>query len=197
MIHFPVRSLGPGMRIGFWFQGCSIHCSGCVTKESWDFDESRARDLDEIIECVSRFQRSGTMTDGLTISGGEPFDQPDALMALLRQVNAMGMDDILIYTGYAAGEISRRLPELPGLASAMVGGPFEAGNLTDSTWKGSENQTFHLFREKFRGRYDPWLSGTRRALQYVRGNGGGFLIGVPRQNDVERLRGKADLLLGS
>ena len=188
MTHFPVRSLGPGTRIGLWFQGCSIHCPGCVTKESWDFDESRAKDLDEIVECVSRFRRSGIITDGLTISGGEPFDQPDALIALLRRVNAMGMEDILIYTGYTAGEIMFRYPELPGLASAMVDGPFETGNLTDSIWKGSENQTFHLFRKKFRERYDSWLSGTRRALQFARGNGRGFLIGIPRQNDVEKLR---------
>lgn len=34
-IHFPVTTLGPGNRIGIWFQGCSIQCQGCVSVDTW------------------------------------------------------------------------------------------------------------------------------------------------------------------
>ena len=34
-IHFPVTTLGPGRRIGIWFQGCSIRCKGCVSADTW------------------------------------------------------------------------------------------------------------------------------------------------------------------
>lgn len=35
-MHFPVTTLGPGDRIGIWFQGCSIRCTGCISKDTWD-----------------------------------------------------------------------------------------------------------------------------------------------------------------
>ena len=34
-LHFPVTTLGPGHRIGIWFQGCSIRCEGCLSMDTW------------------------------------------------------------------------------------------------------------------------------------------------------------------
>ena len=39
--HFPVTVLGPGRRIGIWLQGCSIHCKGCVSQDTWAADPGR------------------------------------------------------------------------------------------------------------------------------------------------------------
>lgn len=35
-LHFPVTTLGPGRRIGVWFQGCSIRCAGCISRDTWE-----------------------------------------------------------------------------------------------------------------------------------------------------------------
>ncbi|HSV19446.1 MAG TPA: 4Fe-4S cluster-binding domain-containing protein, partial [Casimicrobiaceae bacterium] len=40
--HWPVTVLGPGKRIGLWLQGCSIHCPGCVSQDTWSADPSKA-----------------------------------------------------------------------------------------------------------------------------------------------------------
>ena len=34
-LHFPVTTLGPGRRAAIWLQGCSIHCRGCVSRDTW------------------------------------------------------------------------------------------------------------------------------------------------------------------
>ncbi len=34
-VHFPVTTLGPGRRLGIWFQGCSIRCPGCISADTW------------------------------------------------------------------------------------------------------------------------------------------------------------------
>jgi anaerobic ribonucleoside-triphosphate reductase activating protein len=126
--------------------------------------------------------------DGLTVSGGEPFDQPDALIKILRSVKDMGVDDILIYSGYRVETLLDRHPELPELAGALVDGPFENGNDTECVWKGSDNQSLTLWRGELSARYEEWTSGATRKLQWVKNGCQSLLVGIPRQGDVGRLR---------
>src|SRR4051812_41543155 len=79
--HFPVSSLGPGRRIGIWFQGCSIGCPGCISQDTWEADESSLVDLTVVLDWC-RHQIQGC-PEGVTISGGEPFEQAAALVTLL------------------------------------------------------------------------------------------------------------------
>ena len=190
LMHFPVRTLGPGTRIGIWFQGCRRRCPGCVTPESWNFAPEDAVSLDEVLGYLKKYTQE---MDGLTVSGGEPFDQPEALLELLRRVKSMGMADVLVYSGFRADELTERHPEFwaEGLIDALVDGPFELGNPTDSTWKGSENQTFTLWNESLAPRYALWTRETARRLQWVRDlkTGARRLVGIPRQEDAPRLTG--------
>ncbi|MEX0827366.1 MAG: 4Fe-4S cluster-binding domain-containing protein, partial [Haliea sp.] len=83
-VHFPVTALGPGRRIGIWFQGCSIRCSGCISLDTWDDKKgltSVENFMAEVYEWVAK-------ADGVTISGGEPFDQVHALERLLVEFRA-------------------------------------------------------------------------------------------------------------
>jgi anaerobic ribonucleoside-triphosphate reductase activating protein len=34
-VHYPITTLGHGRRVGIWFQGCSRHCPGCVSADTW------------------------------------------------------------------------------------------------------------------------------------------------------------------
>ncbi|MDR3255603.1 MAG: radical SAM protein [Synergistaceae bacterium] len=202
LIHFPVRALGPGIRVGVWFQGCSLHCPGCVTPESWGFGHGGKSHKEEpndrhyikiaVSDLAARIisffgQTEAPRPIGLTISGGEPFDQPKALLELLGAVRAI-TEDILIYSGYSAERLAERHPKLPGLAAALVDGPFEQNNLTNSVWKGSDNQRLTLWNERFSERYGEWARGEKRRLQLVMDAGRVFFVGIPRQEDVELLK---------
>jgi anaerobic ribonucleoside-triphosphate reductase activating protein len=127
--------------------------------------------------------------DGLTISGGEPFDQPEALWEILRRARELGVRDILAYSGYRAETLLGAYPGLAALLSALVDGPFELGNRTDAAWKGSENQRLVLLDDAFAGRYGAWARTRRRKMQLIgRGDGARLLIGIPRQEDAARLK---------
>lgn len=76
-----VRVLGPGVRYALWVQGCPRRCPGCVAENAWDPDGGERIPVDALaVEIVL----SGA--EGLTVSGGEPFLQAEALAELLEKV---------------------------------------------------------------------------------------------------------------
>jgi len=95
-IHFPVTTLGPGRRIGIWLQGCSIRCPGCISMDTW----APGRGITTIDDVVSAIAQWIPTADGITISGGEPFDQPVALMELLGRLRSLTEADVLVFTGH-------------------------------------------------------------------------------------------------
>ena len=62
---------GPGLRFTIFTQGCSHHCKGCHNPHTWSYDGGKIADLDELYETVAE----NPILSGVTLSGGEPFDQ--------------------------------------------------------------------------------------------------------------------------
>ena len=184
--HFPVVTLGPGRRLGIWLQGCSIHCDGCIAPENQPFDEAFMMTVDELMNETADALNEA---DGVTISGGEPFDQKDALQCLLNEINRRGKNDILIYSGYTKSRVLEKFPELSELVTALISEPFVKGDITSVIWKGSENQILTVFREQHREKYEVWSRNTERRLQLVRKDTGSYLLGIPQQDDLAILRG--------
>ena len=187
MRHHPIHVLGPGKRFGLWLQGCSIHCDGCISRETWDFDGGAARDIGELAQEIAEAARNENL-DGLTVSGGEPFDQAESLMEFLQKIKSSGIRDVLIYSGYRAEHLLPRFGEIRNLAAAVVDGPFELGGDTESCWRGSANQTLSVFRPEFETRYAEWERGTKGRLQVLKNENGIFVAGIPRQGDVPKIK---------
>ena len=130
---------GPGIRYTVFVQGCSHHCPGCHNPHTHDFAGGRVVDTEEIVAQM----RGNPLLDGLTLSGGEPFEQADACAELARQAHALGLN-VWCYTGYKyeqllAGDASRQalLSEL----DVLVDGPFLlAERSLDLLYRGSRNQ---------------------------------------------------------
>jgi anaerobic ribonucleoside-triphosphate reductase activating protein len=194
LLHFPVYTLGPGTRVGLWLQGCTRRCPGCAAPETWDFLPEKAVPLEDLVRRIGAFFAGPAGPDGLTISGGEPFDQPGALKELLQRLgtqDAPKVEDVLIYSGYRVETLLERHPEFfadPPLTAALVDGSFEKGNVTDVAWKGSENQGLTIWKKEFSQRYQEWAKRPTRRLQRVKDGGTWFLLGIPRQEDVPRLK---------
>lgn len=130
---------GPGIRFALFVQGCAHNCPGCHNPATHDYNGGEERDTDELIAAL----KSDPMTGGVTLSGGEPFDQPEPLIEFSRAVKERGLE-LAAYTGYLYEEIlegggARR--ELLELCDVLIDGPFimEQRNL-DIRFKGSENQ---------------------------------------------------------
>jgi len=134
--HFPVSALGPGKRLGVWFQGCSIRCPGCVSMDTW-----AVRPADVTVESLlAGLGGVAAKADGLTVTGGEPFDQPDALLALLHGWRGMARGDVIVFSGYAVETITPILERCSGWIDLLIADPFVASEGQTKPLRGSDNQ---------------------------------------------------------
>jgi anaerobic ribonucleoside-triphosphate reductase activating protein len=195
-VHFPVTALGPGRRIGIWVQGCSLACKGCISRDTWSAGGGTAVPIDEMIAWIEAAAPDGY--DGVTISGGEPFEQPAALHALLLRLHAMRRGgtapDLLAYSGFPLRRLEARFPHILSLLDAIIPGPFVEAQAGDLLWRGSANQTIVPLTEKGRHLYasaGARADSGRRPVQLCVGEDGIYYIGVPAPGDMERLEAAA------
>lgn len=186
-IHFPVTTLGPGRRLGVWLQGCSIRCPGCVSVDTWDAGVGQVG-LDQLLSTVALHAGEA---DGLTVSGGEPFDQPEALAALLREWRGVSGRSALVFTGREMVDIAPWLDRNPGLVDAVVTGPFRADLPQTLALRGSDNQRLHaltaLGAELLA--FDRPAAGSDRRLDVMFDeDGDAWMAGIPARGDLARLR---------
>jgi anaerobic ribonucleoside-triphosphate reductase activating protein len=186
-IHYPVRTLGPGARIGIWFQGCSIRCPGCVSMDTW-VARQHVTTLDEVKEGLLPFLAS----DGVTISGGEPFDQPEALLALLQWLRDVHSGDLFVYSGYTYEALQKQLVAFNGLIDAIMTDPFRQDIGQTLALRGSDNQRLFMLTERGRQRFAAFERQHEkedRALDIMFDDHTGeiFLAGIPARDDLKRL----------
>ena len=195
--HHPVTTLGPGRRAGIWTQGCTIHCPGCLSRDTWEADPATAIPVATVLGWLRSLDR----VDGVTISGGEPFQQPDALRELLTGIRAWAPPDVdvLVYSGYALSRLrgSAWSRELLELCDAVVAGPYvDRLNAADmgQRWRGSANQRIIAVSELGRKRYgDAECGATQPHMQVSVEDDRIYYIGIPRRGDMERLTERLSL----
>lgn len=189
-MHFPVTTLGPGRRIGIWFQGCSIRCQGCLAMDTWDPGDTIP--VVDVLDCMSRLVHGEDGVDGITISGGEPFDQPDGLEALLVGVGespVLADLDVLVYSGYTLSVIERRYSHILHLLDALISGPFVSARPTKLPWRGSANQVLTCLSGRASERFD--VSTPESRIQVSVEEGRVWMIGIPRLGDLDHVESSA------
>jgi anaerobic ribonucleoside-triphosphate reductase activating protein len=187
-VHFPVTTLGPGRRLGIWFQGCSIQCAGCISADTWASNRGHTT-LEELLRQIDLLLPNA---EGITISGGEPFDQFDALIALLSALRKRTGTDILVYSGYPVEALGPVLPRADGLIDALITDPFELHSGHSRPLRGSDNQRMHLLtalgRERFT-QYERPLTEADKSLDVMFDEDGSvWFAGIPSRGDFQRLR---------
>jgi anaerobic ribonucleoside-triphosphate reductase activating protein len=133
---------GPGIRYVVFAQGCRHHCPGCHNPQTHSFEGGSIMDTDDMLEQI----KGNPLLDGITLSGGEPFEQAPGFAELARKAGELGLN-VMIYTGYSYEEImagSGVHPDwgrLLGLADILVDGPFvEEEKDYTLRFRGSKNQ---------------------------------------------------------
>jgi anaerobic ribonucleoside-triphosphate reductase activating protein len=148
---------GPGERAVLWTQGCPIHCPGCQNRHLWD--PAGGRDGHPFWLAM----RLATLNLPVTITGGEPFYQPEALAELLSTLRALRPGvEILVYSGYTLGTLlstgytrgplasvaampstgdAPAIGDALALIDVLVDGPYVAAEDHDALqYRGSANQ---------------------------------------------------------
>jgi len=215
--HYPVTTLGPGIRAGIWTQGCTLHCPGCLSRDTWDADPAKAVPVEAVLGWLRSLPGP---VDGVTISGGEPFQQPAALAALLKGIHAwrdardhetMAVD-ILVYSGYVYSRLARtgETREILDMCDAVITGPYvdrlnpEGRHTADGSllWRGSANQRVVALSPLGRERYGALADmrrteqarGPRVQVSVDEGPEGRrvYYIGIPRRGDMDHLTSRLD-----
>ena len=186
-LQWPITVLGFGSRVAIWFQGCSIGCPGCCAKHTWAVDAGKSVTLSEVLDWIRSLPP--TDIDGVTITGGEPFEQPEALTGLVkslrRDVDFVRDVDILCYSGFPWKRLRERYGDILRDLDAVIAGPYMERRPPE--WlRGSGNQTVHALSEIGRERYgsEPEVG---NALQIVAAGGGVRIVGIPNRGDLEKM----------
>lgn len=132
---------GPGRRSVVQVAGCSIRCPGCYVPETHNRDNGKLAAVASIVEEIiaNRHQH-----DGVTILGGEPFDQPGPVAELVFRLKRLGIH-IVIYTGNTMATLAkRRDPSVHYIIThvdLIIDGPFiHQLTVNAGEYRGSQNQ---------------------------------------------------------
>ena len=103
-ILYPVTALGPGKRVALWTSGCSRHCDGCANPELWERSGSQRMDVDTVWN-MFRTILDNNEAGGITLTGGEPFEQAEGLTELLSKIRQNYDVNILSFSGFLYEEL--------------------------------------------------------------------------------------------
>jgi anaerobic ribonucleoside-triphosphate reductase activating protein len=153
-------------------------------------DATKAASIEEVLEWIAGLPID--QIDGFTLTGGEPFDQPNALLALAqvirRDYGADGARDILVYSGYPWRRLTQRHAQLLDEFDMVISEPFKQRR--PGAWlRGSDNQAIHALTELGSKRYGSGVGDTapQRSLQVHFDGEQLWMIGIPAPGDLERM----------
>jgi anaerobic ribonucleoside-triphosphate reductase activating protein len=178
------RVEGPGIRWALWVQGCTIGCAGCCNPHTWTPDGGFDVPVDALVE-----NALAADVEGITLVGGEPFEQAAPLSRLARRVRDAGLG-VVCFTGYTTERLrAAARPDWSALLTAcdlVIDGPYVA-HRPDTTrpWVGSTNQRFVHLTDRYAG----VENGPKNATVEIRVRRDGVVtaVGWPNANLVEQL----------
>ena len=133
---------GPGIRATVLVQGCSHHCEGCHNPGTHDPEGGEVQE----IEAVAKKVTANPFIRGITLSGGEPMEQAEAVDLLVDRIHELRPHyDFMLYTGYTwewlLKQGSDAQKRLLSKMKILVDGPFVlAKRNLELRFRGSENQ---------------------------------------------------------
>lgn len=133
---------GPGIRLTVFVQGCPHHCPGCHNPATHDPQGGYTCTLQKVLDAFD----VDPLLRGITLSGGEPFEQAHSLLPLAQAVCRRGKD-VVAFSGYTFEELLEKgqkepaVVELLSLCCLLVDGRFILAQRDLSLrFRGSRNQ---------------------------------------------------------
>lgn len=142
------RANGPGSRFVVWMQGCTLGCPGCFNPTTHDGAGGRAAPIADLAAQMAAARAAGV--EGLSLSGGEPLQQPAAAVALLDAARSLGLST-LAFSGYSIEEI-RALPlgpEVLARLDVLIDGRYVSTERLATGLRGSANQRIQLLTDRY------------------------------------------------
>ena len=178
---------GPGKRFALWVQGCTLGCPDCCNPEMWSKKGGETISVDEL------YKKILTVSDkieGVSLLGGEPFEQDRALSILARKIRDKGLT-VMVYSGYDLKEIKDMKSELLEHVDVLVAGRYvKELHTTKRRWIGSTNQELHFLTDAYK-EADPRFLEPNHAEITLNSQGEMTVVGFPFPSIRENFRKKS------
>ena len=169
---------GPGLRYALWVQGCAIRCPGCCNPHLFHARPNRLVTVDELLGRILASKARRPALEGITLLGGEPFEQDVPLAALARGARRAGLT-VMTFTGHLREELEARGSPLVPASDLLVDGPYvEALRTTKRRFVGSTNQRMHFLTDAYRAD-DPRFAAPNHAELRMNAEGEIQMVGFP------------------
>jgi pyruvate formate lyase activating enzyme len=101
---------GPGTRFVLFLAGCPLRCLYCHSPDTWWRRSGRMSSADSVFNEVAKYQRFINLAGGgVTVSGGEPLQQPGFTGEFLSRCKAAGLHTALDTSGALGIRADERL----------------------------------------------------------------------------------------
>lgn len=176
MLCASTTALGPGRRFVIWLQGCKRRCYGCASPEFQPLDGGTRISVDQLLDKIVE----STDIDGLTVSGGEPMLQKEALSSLLHKVREKRPDlSVILFTGYLLedfqSDVSRDVLDCIDL---LIDGEYYHEQNDDMGLRGSANQRLHFLTSRLTSHKEELETGKRKYDMHLHGDNEIWTIGI-------------------
>lgn len=163
---YPVTSLGPGNRLAIWVAGCNRGCPRCANPELWEQHEYQRISPKRLARAIKAAIHQDI--DGITITGGEPFNQAKDLCEV---IDSLPDDcDVLVFTGYRYEELLDReeFKSLLPKVDVLIDGEY-VDELNDncSALRGSSNQRIIYLNKSLQLKYESYIAEGRKIQNFV------------------------------
>jgi anaerobic ribonucleoside-triphosphate reductase activating protein len=138
---------GPGLRFVIWVQGCTLACKGCWNPNFWPRKGGHDRTVESLVEQITKTEGIG----GITILGGEPLEQAEAVHELIMRVKKVGLS-VFLYSGFERDELDEIQQASVNASDIVVLGRYvEDKRNVNLRWRGSSNQILEFPTKRYRG----------------------------------------------
>ncbi|HEX6358150.1 4Fe-4S single cluster domain-containing protein [Actinophytocola sp.] len=131
---------GPGQRFTIWSQGCPLACPGCFNPGTHAGTGGVTRSVGELVDAVLDV----TDIEGVTLTGGEPLEQPRAVAVFCAELRARTDLGVIVLTGFTRAEIEADQEKLAAVAAVdlVVAGRYNRRRRVAAGLRGSANKMY-------------------------------------------------------
>lgn len=163
---------GPGKRFALWVQGCSIRCPGCCNPEMFSRTGGTSFEPSELGAMILA-ARSRYRLEGISLLGGEPFEQAAGLADLVEKLRSENLS-VMTFSGYRLEELQgsadSAIQRLLSATDVLVDGRFDASRPdTARRWIGSTNQRVHFLNDRYSAEDPCWRTGNTVEIRWQDG----------------------------
>ncbi len=170
------EALGPYKRYALWVQGCNKRCPGCISPDAQPLSGGAVVDVKKLAMEIAETQD----IEGITISGGEPFLQQDALCELIDLIRSKRDLGVIIYTGMLYEEIQDTV--LVRKCDLIIDGTYIETLNDDKSLRGSSNQNVICVSDRYKSVVEDLYGQPGRKVEFIQRDGRFDMIGIPSRH---------------